>query len=123
MSEHEIAVIEWALEYARLQNAINNGVPFYEHRRRAQQHLLEACGELEGEHEGRYRPPHANGADLARFHNALRVLFNIDRAEFVEAGLDAERWPDFRANPHGYFIRASQGEAQKLWSLIEERQS
>ena len=38
------------------------------------------------------------------FHNALRILLNIDGREFP--GDDAD-WPSFRDGPHRYFIGAS----------------
>jgi len=56
----------------------------------------------------------------AEFHNALRILTSIDRPDFP--GTD-EEWPRFRANPHTYFIRCSDEQADKLWAVIEARQT
>jgi len=52
------------------------------------------------------------------FHNALRILFNIDAYQFPG---DAEDWPAFRDDPHGYFIRANDDVSGKLYALIEAR--
>lgn len=55
------------------------------------------------------------------FHNALRILLNIDMDEFVAAGCDADQWPAFRGNPHMWFIRASDRDAERVWLLIAGR--
>ncbi len=58
---------------------------------------------------------------LRKFHNALRILLNIDMDEFVAAGCRSEQWREFRDNPHAYFIEAADREADALWKIIEER--
>ena len=73
--------------------------------------------------------------DFADFHNALRILLNIDQPEFdetldpmdrQEAGALAGEWADrkwrrFRDDPHRYFIEACDSQAKKLFAIIEER--
>ena len=61
------------------------------------------------------------------FHNALRVLMNIDADELENAGVidigDARAWDTFSANPWDWFIRAGTERGMKLWRLMEERMS
>jgi hypothetical protein len=57
--------------------------------------------------------------DLRRFHNSLRILRNIDQHE---TGFTAGQWFAFNADPYGFFIRADDETAEKLWRLIEARQ-
>ncbi|MCH8839469.1 MAG: hypothetical protein IH831_02085 [Planctomycetes bacterium] len=61
------------------------------------------------------------------FHNALRILLNIDKHELVDAGIinrgDDFEWYEFRADPFRWFIKASDPTAEKLWELIQHRQS
>jgi hypothetical protein len=65
--------------------------------------------------------------ELREFHNALRVLMNIDGDEFVRAiGRDSaiwspDDWPKFSNNPHLWFIRANDADAKAIWAIIEER--
>lgn len=63
---------------------------------------------------------------LRAFHNALRILLNIDRDELEAAGViprgDHNAWGDFRQNPWRFFIRAPDPAAEKLWAMIEARQ-
>lgn len=59
---------------------------------------------------------------LRRFHNALRILMNIDVDQFVAAGGSIVEWTDFRDNPHLYFVRASDAVAEALWRIAEARQ-
>ena len=65
---------------------------------------------------------------FAEFHNALRILLNIDRDELEEAGVLStpvfnreDRWKAFRANPYKFFVRADTPTAQKIWGLMEKR--
>jgi hypothetical protein len=66
---------------------------------------------------------------LREFHNGLRILRGIDRWELEEAGVVGEpfnlpddlRWIAFRDDPYGFFIRADDDTAAKLWSIIERR--
>ena len=66
---------------------------------------------------------------LAEFHNALRVFCNIDYAEFADAIREftdddylADEWTGFRNNPWRWFIKASDGQAEALFKIIESRQ-
>jgi len=52
------------------------------------------------------------------FHNALRILLNIDAREFPGGEDD---WPQFRDDPHRYFIRANDEVSEKLYALMEAR--
>jgi len=77
------------------------------------------------------------------FHNALRILLNIDYHEMEQAGVEfgdsrtdvlggwsppgvSERrekgWAEFRDNPHRWFIQASDEDANRVWKIIEARQ-
>ena len=64
------------------------------------------------------------------FHNALRILLNIDYHEMEQAGVefgdshtDREKgWAKFRDNPHRWFIQASDEDANCVWKIIEARQ-
>lgn len=62
---------------------------------------------------------------LREFHNALRILLNIDRHEMVAANLlrhgDHNAWGEFRRDPYRWFIRASDQDAQTLWRIVEKR--
>jgi hypothetical protein len=55
-----------------------------------------------------------------RFHNALRILLNIDASDFPGP---VEDWPRFRDQPHRYFIECDDGVAAALWEIIERRQN
>ncbi len=63
---------------------------------------------------------------FAEFHNALRILLNIDRCELEVAGIikpgDHNAWGAFHRDPFRWFIRADDSQAPKLWALIERRQ-
>lgn len=52
----------------------------------------------------------------AWFHNALRILLNIDRDQFPG---DEADWTAFRDNPHRYFMRANDEVTDALYALIE----
>ena len=54
-----------------------------------------------------------------QFHNALRILLNIDRWD-VEWMTKAQ-WAEFIDNPHRFFIRTDDPTADRLWAMIEER--
>lgn len=64
---------------------------------------------------------------FAEFHNALRVLYNIDFDEFEMVLADSPNlaaeveWKSFQQNPHRYFICADDLVANKLFSIINER--
>ena len=63
---------------------------------------------------------------FAEFHNALRILTNIDRHELEAAGVieanDHNAWGEFRRDPFRRFIRSDDATAAKLWAIIERRQ-
>lgn len=74
---------------------------------------------------------HDINSDLAlrRFHNAMRILLNLDRDEIETEGvinlLDAAadaKWERFRTDPFRFFVRADDATAEKLWTIIEKRQ-
>ena len=71
-----------------------------------------------------------------QFHNALRVLLNIDADEFLAAChpdvpvVDIDNpahyavyqdWCAFSNNPYMWFIRASDADAKAIWAIIEKR--
>lgn len=64
---------------------------------------------------------------FAEFHNGLRVLLNIDRHELEAAGIidraDHNAWGTFHRDPFRWFIRASDEQAERLWRIIQARQS
>ncbi len=53
------------------------------------------------------------------FHNALRILLNIDRWD-VEWMTDSQ-WIEFLDNPHRFFIMRDDPTTDRLWAIIEER--
>jgi hypothetical protein len=57
-------------------------------------------------------------SEFRRFHNALRVLLNIDSGEFP--GPDAD-WVRFRDSPWRYFISCDDHIARALWEIIHKR--
>lgn len=71
----------------------------------------------------------------AVFHNALRILLNIEYSEFERAvndaqadlpanfprDLPAEQWPRFRDNPFRWFIVAPDAQSKALWRIVEAR--
>ena len=59
---------------------------------------------------------------LRLFHNALRILINIDRHDLVGAGVGGHHWPAFRKDPYRWFIAATDADAERVWLLIESRQ-
>jgi hypothetical protein len=62
---------------------------------------------------------------FAEFRNALCILASIDEHELVEVGirLSPGAWTDFAQNPWRYIVRADDATAERLWSLIEKRQT
>ncbi|MER8967698.1 hypothetical protein NKI25_18585 [Mesorhizobium sp. M0808] len=68
-----------------------------------------------------------------RFHNALRVLLNLNETRLREAGVIDENWgtPEasdrdqvgsFMENPFREAIRMPDANFDRLWALIESRQ-
>jgi len=73
---------------------------------------------------------------LAEFHNALRILRSIDRAEIWDEKIEFDddprpghamreehAWNRFRDNPYETFIRCSDKVAAGLWRIIARRQA
>lgn len=61
---------------------------------------------------------------LREFHNALRILGNIERDELLSAGVTLTdlQWSVFQTDPFRWLIKASDEDAPKVWALIEARQ-
>lgn len=70
---------------------------------------------------------------FTQFHNAMRILFNIDADEFIQAVYgrdtkppdDSREWKDwkfFRDHPHEWFLRAPTEKAEAIYAIIEARQ-
>jgi len=59
--------------------------------------------------------------ELREFHNALRILLNLDRDEIendrAEPMTDAQ-WEDFRSNPFLFFIKCDDHMCQQIWTRI-----
>ena len=64
--------------------------------------------------------------NLPEFHNALRILLNLDCHELESAGIlpttDAAAWERYQRDPFRFFIRADDATADRLWELIGTRQ-
>jgi sulfur transfer complex TusBCD TusB component (DsrH family) len=62
----------------------------------------------------------------AEFHNALRIMLNLDRSDLVQAGVldaqDERGWARLRDDPFRWFIRAEDARAERFWRLIQRRQ-
>ena len=60
---------------------------------------------------------------LAEFHNALRILINLDAHDLEAAGVikhgDRAALGRFRDDPFRWFIRADDETARKLFTMIE----
>lgn len=60
------------------------------------------------------------------FHNALRIMWNLDRHELVDAGvIEADQeghWLAFRDHPHATAVRMNDERFDRLCKLIESRQ-
>lgn len=56
---------------------------------------------------------------FARFHNALRILLNLERED---TGLSSQEWYKFQADPFRYFILADDDVSDRLWRAIEAKQ-
>jgi hypothetical protein len=64
-----------------------------------------------------------------RFHNALRIMLNLDRADLDAASvfskdeaIAATQWAAFTCDPYRFFIKTPTPIAERLWALIESRQ-
>lgn len=69
---------------------------------------------------------------IEEFHNALRVLLNIDFHDFEktfdaaelalhEDGYAIGEWKSFQENPYRYFIRCDDSQAAAIFAIITER--
>ncbi len=62
---------------------------------------------------------------IAEFHNALRILLNIDMDQLEDAGViekgDWGSWGSFRKDPFRWFITAPDAVADRLWTLMQKR--
>ena len=74
-----------------------------------------------------HEPPHlavVASTEFRRFHNALRILTNLDSSELIAAGvIDTilEFWR-FSDDPYRFFIRADDARVAAFWTLIQSRQ-
>lgn len=63
---------------------------------------------------------------LALFHNALRILLNLERFNLQDGGVisvrDDAAWLRFSNDPFRWFIAASDEQKRALWNVIESRQ-
>jgi hypothetical protein len=63
---------------------------------------------------------------FAEFHNALRIMLNLDQSDLVQAGVldakDEQGWRNLSADPFRWFIRTSDARADRFWLLIKSRQ-
>ncbi len=63
---------------------------------------------------------------FAEFHNALRILANIDMRDLVAAGAlsddDTAGWQAFRDNPWRWFIQVGDAERAAVWRIVLARQ-
>ena len=64
--------------------------------------------------------------EYQEFHNALRILLNIDQDALVNIGVlehgDHNAWGEFRRNPYRWFIRVPDGVSKKVWEIIKKRE-
>ena len=56
-----------------------------------------------------------------QFHNAMRILLNIEADELRAVGLNTHQIQTFFANPLIYFIRCDDPTCDALWGIVEER--
>lgn len=61
---------------------------------------------------------------LPEFHNALRIMLGIEREELLISGVKMtdSQWQNFIDDPFRWLIRASDANADKLWTIIQSRQ-
>ena len=66
--------------------------------------------------------------DKSRFHNAIRILLNIDKYELIEASIirDGDEtgtcWTRFNNDPLIFIAKLNDDKYDALWELIEARQ-
>lgn len=56
-----------------------------------------------------------------QFHNAMRILLNVEVDELREIGLSTDRVQQFFANPLVFFIRCDDQTCDALWEIVERR--
>ena len=56
-----------------------------------------------------------------QFHNALRILRCIDYREVP--WMSNAQWTNFRDGPYEFVIRCDDDAYDRIWAVIEERQS
>lgn len=67
--------------------------------------------------------------NLPQFSNALRVLWNIDAAEYLACINATDRgffegrrlWETFRDNPHRTFLALPTQDQERVFAIIEQR--
>ena len=63
--------------------------------------------------------------EYKEFHNALRIMMNIDRDEMERAKLidkgDHNQWGTFRKDPFRWFLRMPDNKALIFWDLLKKR--
>lgn len=59
------------------------------------------------------------------FHNALRVMLNVEMDDLVKARIfapdDIDGYRKFSADPYRWFIRADQVTADRFWRIVGPR--
>ncbi len=77
-------------------------------------------------HLARLNPAHAVtcSREFRTFHNALRILLNLDACDLIEAGAieDQVEHRRFMDDPLMFFVRASDPRAAAIWAAIQKRQ-
>ena len=56
-----------------------------------------------------------------QFHNAMRVLLNIEVEQLRSIGMSTDQIQAFFANPLVFFIKAGDEICDALWAIVEER--
>ena len=69
-------------------------------------------------------PPRPASLPQRLARNVVAILRSLDMHVLVEAGvITAERWPDFRDNPHEEFLGLGSVREEACWELIKARLS
>ena len=61
-------------------------------------------------------------SELDRFHNAIRILYSIDKDELERAlgrPLTVVQWKQFSDDPPRFFIRADDETVAAIWTIVE----
>jgi hypothetical protein len=64
-------------------------------------------------------------SECDRFHNAIRILYSIDKDELERAlgrPLTVVQWKQFSDDPPRFFIRADDETVAAIWTVVERRQ-